>query len=46
MLLASIWGFINLALVFLLFGGFIFLLLFKINSIDKTLKELVNKLDN
>lgn len=45
MLLASIWGTLNLALIFLLFGGFIFLLV-KINSIDRTLKEIANKLDD
>lgn len=41
---ASIWALLNLAIFGLFIGGFIFLLV-KVNSIDKTLKELVKKLD-
>ena len=44
MMFASIWSLFNLAIVFLFLGGFVFILV-KLNSIDKSLKELVRVLD-
>lgn len=41
---ASMWVLLNLAIIGLFIGGFVFFLI-KVNSIDKTLKELVEKLD-
>jgi hypothetical protein len=41
---ASVWALLNLAIIALSIGGFVFLLV-KVNSIDKTLKELVEKMD-
>jgi uncharacterized ion transporter superfamily protein YfcC len=40
MIFASVWGLLNLSLLLLFIGGFIFILI-KLNSIDNTLKEIL-----
>ncbi len=44
MIFASVWQLLNLALLLLFIGGFIFIIL-KLNSIDNTLKEMLHKKD-